>query len=373
MFFAGNAPKRGFSTRKCKESARMASLRTSPAANRALVSEAPRATAAGESRPTMRRIELRAAVLPFLILGLAVVGALPAAVQAKALASATINVLSLSMWEDRGTLRLRNDPQDRRITVGSIFSDFGNFNGPETGIIRDGQPPIGGVLGNSSVANSSFSLGPYCVDVTPDGCKEPALGGFDPMEEPYPTAGFRNGNLARNGQYVADAVAGATGDLAAGVRADVSLPGGEDDIGRMRTTLAHSGTLLIGSGINPLQNVYFRIEYEASRLAQSTGLGDTASASATLDISVVGQSAWNVFNTPAGDVSITAEGHLEAYSWATYYALNGLGNRTIDLNMMVEASARTFAPAAVPVAPTLLFIIPGLLVLLRLRSRPGKQ
>jgi hypothetical protein len=287
MFFAVNTPKRGFSTRKCKESAQMASLNTSPMAVRAFVPGACPALASGAPRPAARHswgrgMALRAAALVLVMLGLGVVGALPTAVQAKALASASVEIKNLIWYRADGsspdpsndlviTTLFENAPQvpvDTTQRGGSEFFEFaGDLDGNSYNRPRDNRTSF-----------ETQMVGPVCVGA---GC--PGPGDLNPSVPP-PTGDFASNYGQVDGFYsnIIDAPNPITpGGLVQGLRSDVSLA--SEDLSGSSTAKWDSSMLLDSDGTF---DTYFVIEFEAHAMAFAEGPEDSAAANVRSFISV---------------------------------------------------------------------------------------
>jgi hypothetical protein len=268
MFFAGNTSKRGFSTRNCKESARMAFLRTSLAAVRALVSG---------SRP----------VLALAMLGLAVVGAMPAAVQAKALASASIEINRLVWYRAIGASPGASDPilttrflqpqppsQPQQETVLRGGSEFFQFSGALDG---EGYSAFADRFISTSAGLAPLTAGPECRGA---GCPGPS--DFNPLLPP-PISDFAGNYGAVDGYFSSmPNNPSITTGLTQGVRSDVSLDSVESGSSE---GLWDSSTILDSIGTF---NTYFIIEYAAQALAYADGPGYSSEAEAVLSLSVSG-------------------------------------------------------------------------------------
>jgi hypothetical protein len=207
MFFAGNTSKRGFSTRKCKESARMASMRTSSAA------------------PVSRRSSLAVAavrLMPAIVCAL--VASLPLPAAAKALASASLHIASFSWYNDVGIL---GDPSDDVVLLAGDSSggggawDLHQFTGSDSVASSRYAPDFAEIApAQVPVTSPSNSAGPLCAPGS--GCAQ-APTDFLPITSPDPISTFYNANAQRTGQFVRSVADPGAGSLAGGIRADVSL------------------------------------------------------------------------------------------------------------------------------------------------------
>jgi hypothetical protein len=202
MFFAGNTPKRGFSTRKCKESARMASLRTSPAAVRALFSGSRSALASGAPQSSgrdsrARGIALHSAVLALAMLGLGVLGALPTAVQAKALASASMSIVDF-VWMNVNTglpvtMSQRESDNPDVLIIGNRGSDVMTT---AASLTLNGNPETASpsTLGDRTIVDSMGqeldwdpNQSPTCAPDGSGGCSaSPGFAPINPPDGPFP-------------------------------------------------------------------------------------------------------------------------------------------------------------------------------------------
>jgi hypothetical protein len=296
----------------------MASLTISSAAERTLVSGSSRVTAAGESRPTGRRIDLRTAVLAFVIVGLVVAGALPPAAQAKALASASVEITSLVWKRALGSSPAAGDPvlttrfllpqppgQQPRETVLRGGTEFFQFSGDLDGAAYSSfeQRDIG----------ASTGLGPLMADAC-EGAGCPA--DLNPLTPP-PVSDF-SGNYGDVDGYFSNMANNlAIPPLTQGVRSDLSLNTLESGSSAGRWD---SSTILDSTSAF---NTYFEIEFEAHALAYADSSEQVANADASLVLSISGgQNAldvsWPVFALSSfsgeADYNKTLIGSLNSYT-----------------------------------------------------------
>jgi hypothetical protein len=375
MFFAGNTPKRGFSTRKCKESARMASLTISSAAERTLVSGSLPALASSKappvgSDPRTRGVELPAAGLALAMLGLAVIGAMPSAVQAKALASASVDIVSFAWYVDvdgdgaDGDGSVGNppdpnpDPQDRILTtgpLGNVSFETENRGGSET-IDYNNVFAGGRSLGASSVDPSLTA-----ASCTGAGCNGPQ--DFNPLPSPPPftTGDYVNAYTSFSGLYSAfpGLQPGLQPGLTGGVRADTSLPS-PDSAGNLEA--ATSSVLTVrGRSSSPL-STYFRVEFAAQALAWSETPDDSAEAELDFTLAFIGGGydvGWEIAKLVSSGGSLVT-GTQVLYSFQNPNApSNFILNNNAEYTLTVEISARVAA-----VTPSQTVPVPGVLWLL---------
>jgi hypothetical protein len=298
MFFAGNTSKRGFSTRKCKESARMAFLRTSLAAARALVSGARSALVSGAPQSSgrdsrARGIGLRTAVVALAMLGVAVVGALPAAVQAKALASASMTIvdfvwinadtglpvtMSLAAADNPDVLADEDLGRDRMTTTANLTLD---------GVPASVSPDT---TGRRPVSNMQTLLSwtpndpPTCAPDASGACSEaPNFAPINPPggPGPYPVSDYARSDASYEefyARFLGTPVGNDPGQL--GFRAEISLPsqppvGGSSSIGFAETHLISTYTFTAQESFDS----YFTLTVQSQALARlDEGVGSVSAS-----------------------------------------------------------------------------------------------
>jgi hypothetical protein len=377
MFFAGNTPKRGFSTRKCKESARMASLNTSPTAVRAFVPEACPTLASCAPRKTerdawARGTDLGAAVLGLAMLGLGVVGALPTAVQAKALASASMNVQNVTWYQADGSVLVSIIGQS---VVGT----------PELRTLNDrleaGFPPGNRENRELSAIEDSLTFG-RC---TGNGCASSApTSDFDAITSAIPDSDYVNALAKVDGFYTdvanrtLDPPSGATG----GARADVSLSGTSqsgETRARWNSTSAYDAYLSNDFDDESVTlSTYFEVTFAAQALASTTVAGDLAESDLTMALTLSDgstglpvQPRWDIValatnpldprcGSLAGSSGVDCRATATVRSPANYVLVNG---RTYSLLFDVLTNAEAITIAAVPIASSAVLVFLGLIPL----------
>jgi hypothetical protein len=375
MFFAVNTPKRGFSTQNCKESERMAFLRTSLAADPTLVSGAYPALASGAPRPAARHswgrgMDLRAAALGLAMLGLGVAGALPTAVQAKALASASVDIQNITWYQANGTVldSLVND-----FAVGT--TDLRSLNDR----LEAGYPP-GNRRTREQVAIDESLHFSRC---TGDGCVSAPTSGFAPITSFVPDSNYVNALSAVDGFFtnvtnVVGVAVGATG----GARADVSLAGTEQEgatRARWNSTSTYDANLTsFPQSESDDLSTYFEITFAAQALASTTVAGDSAESDLLVTLTLTDatttlpvQDPWNIVTLATSPLdprcsSLTESAGVDCRATATvrspanYVLVNG---RTYSLLFDVLTNAEAITIAAVPIASSAVLVFLGLIPL----------
>jgi hypothetical protein len=360
----------------------MASLTISSAAERTLVSGSSRVTAAGESRPTGRRIDLRTAVLAFVIVGLVVAGALPPAAQATALASASVEIKSLVWRRATGAAPSATDPilttrflnpappiQQQRETVlrgGTEFFEFsGDFDG--AAYFSFDERSISG-----SAGLAPLTAGPNCEG---PGCPGPA--NLDPLTPP-PVSDFA-GNYGTVDGYFTSMPNNPSiqTSLTQGVRSDLSLNTLESGSSAGRWD---SSTILDSTSAF---NTYFEIEFEAHALAYADSSEQVANADASLVLSISGgQNAldvsWPVFALSSfsgeADYNKTLIGSLNSYTaLGDFIRLALTPDDKTSYNVRVVARTNVSAGVPVPLPGVVWLLGAGLMSLAAVRARRARR
>ncbi|WP_156427618.1 hypothetical protein [Thiohalocapsa sp. ML1] len=351
----------------------MASLTISSAAERTLVSGSSRVTAAGESRPTGRRIDLRTAVLAFVIVGLGVAGTLPSAVYAKALASASLNIVDFSWY------RVGGGPLGEDIVLTSLV--LGGPPGPQQDtVLRGGSDEVAlmGALNGVAVPAPSppttrshlatgglgpLEVGPACSNGTGPGCTANL--------NPIGTLGSQavSGYSELDGYYAA--VPGDKAGLSGGLRSDVSLLSGS-------TTGTANGEWTSVTSLRPNVTVdtYFRVEFAAQALARPDDVSDMAEARVLLEVSLSGSGitfgSQEILNlqTTDGDLQDNRTVFIYANTGNDPFTLVAGANNdyTLSVTATTMASAGT-GPSNVPVPPAWSLVLAGLVPLVWRRRR----
>jgi hypothetical protein len=392
MFFAGNTPKRGFSTRNCKESARMAFLRTSLAADPTLVSGAYPALASGAPRPAARHswgwgADLRAAALVLAMLGLGVVGTLPTAVQAKALASASVDIKSV-IWYKR-TPGVAPDPlQDPIITsryfLGSESTDTYLGSGGLDSVWLNAQLPeypgaaeqayqersIGGQSGLQNDIGAFVECGPTGCTSASNVDPPPPLAPVSP-----PPASQAAGGYGFGSGFYAD-IDGVANGLTGGVRSTVSLTEPETSGqagGPPPPTPTSRGALR--SAVTAFSDgdfsTYFAVTFVAQAIAFTDAPEDTAAADASLTLTFAGD-AWTVFDinsrhTDSEWNKVLSEQTVYSYDTQGFYDLTDDGEYPIVLLAHTYVNAET-GPANVSAPSVGSLVLAGVFLLIAGRS-----
>lgn len=379
MFLAGRTPKRGPLARHCKKAALMASLNTSSATVRALVSglRPVMTSCAPQAAGRLTRVRgtgLRAAALALTMLGVAFAGTLPIVVEAKALASASVDIVRFVWYVDRdgdgaagGASPGDPDPDDVVLTTGPLgVSGFNTENrgGSET------------VEYNFNYAGGR-SLGPFLVD--PDFTAKNCTGvdcssapqNFDPLPEPPPfvTGNFVNGYASFAGFY-SRFPSSQTG-ISGGFRSDISLPGpGLDGNLTANTT---SVVTLRGKQSSSALSTYLRVEFAAQVLAWSETPGDLAEAELNFTLKLIGGGYnvdWEIARlaTSAGSQET---GNQVLYSFNNPNHPNNFDlalNVDYTLTVELESKVAALTPQSVP-APGVAWLLGAGLVPMLFRTR----
>jgi hypothetical protein len=401
MFFAGNAPKRGFSTRKCKESARMASLTKSPLAVRTLVSGLHSALASGAPRSAARdfrarSVGLRAATLAAL-LALAFVGTLPAAVQAKALASSSMSIVDFVWWNvtENREVTLSTSPgadidvvvdvnrgADRIDTSASLTLNGNPASGTASTIgrraIEDGMP-----------ASLSWDPNqpPTCAPVGSASCA--ASPEFAPINPPNGPGPYPAADYARSDADYQDFFATVTGSAAAaeatvGLRAEVSLetqPPARS--ARSAGTASAIWDTVIAFTAQDTFLSYFAISAQSQALARLDDTPGSADASTIFDLSITRRGGGVPLQFLPGELNLTEERVNSGLSDDGAYSLwtgntpmftlvpGPLPQSQYTLSLYAEATASaTLEPLQVAAPPSLLLLLSGISAILMFRWMP---
>jgi hypothetical protein len=405
MFFAGNTSKRGFSTRKCKESARMASLRTSPAAVRALVSGARSALASGAPQSSgrdsrARGIGLRTAVVALAILGVAVVGALPAAVQAKALASASMSIVDFVWWnvtENRAVTLSTSTGTNADVLVevdrGSDRMDT-SANLSLNGTPASGTDPTVGRRkiedGMQSLLNWSPNQPPTCAPVGSASCAaSPEFAPINPPNGPgpYPAADYARSDADYEDFFASVFGSSSLSEATAGLRAEVSLAtqppaGGASSTG---SASAFWDTGIIFTALRDFDS-YFSITAQSQALARLDDALGSTKAVTVFDLLITRRGGGVPLEFLPSELNLDEETRNSglnddgAYSlWTTSTPMFTLvpgalpaGQYTLSLFASVTAEASLEA-AEVAAPPTLLLLLTGISGILAFRGMPSRH
>jgi hypothetical protein len=360
----------------------MASLTISSAAERTLVSGSSRVTAAGESRPTGRRIDLRTAVLALVIVGLVVAGALPSAAQATALASASVEIKSLVWRRATGAAPSATDPilttrfllppgQPAQQTVLRGGTEVFEFSGD-----LDGSPYFEFVQRSITAIDglAPLTAGPEC-----DGPGCPSSDNFNPLTPP-PVSDFA-GNYGTVDGYFTSMPNNPSiqASLTQGVRSDVSLNALESGSSAGRWD---SSTILDSTGAF---NTYFEIQFEAHALAYADSTDQVASADASLVLSISGNRdpnainfSWSVFALTSfsgeADYDKTLTGSLNSYdALGQFIRLAQTPSGTTSYNVRVVAETNASAGVPVPLPGVVWLLGAGLISLAAVRARSAHR
>jgi len=293
MLFAKSTSEQNLQARKCKELVRMPNFRRFAAADRKLASWLFPATQPFVLRPQSRSSSevkhgLPSRALALAVLGFSVAGVLPAAAQAKALSSASLEIQSLVWYRALGATPSVSDPivatrflnppppnQPQQETVLRGGTEFFQFSGS-----LDDRPYFGF---SDRFISTSGGLAPLTAGPECEGAGCPGASDFDPLTPP-PTSDFVQNYGAVDGYFSStpNNPSIPTG-LSQGVRSDVSL----ESAGSTGSSdgLWDSSTIL---NSNQSFNTYFVVEFAAQALAYAEGVGDSAGAEVSLSLSVSG-------------------------------------------------------------------------------------
>jgi hypothetical protein len=397
MFFAGNTPKRGFSTRKCKESARMASLNTSPTAVRTFVPGACPALASGAPRTTerdswARRTDLGAAVLGLAMLGLGVVGALPTAVQAKALASASINITEFYWRKTTGEIvtvsdNLADNPDVLFVGSGGELADVSvqltRNDSTLASASTNGSRSIQSGMANNLVWFPGSP--PICVD-NPAACSA-APTGFAPVGTNFPDSEYVSGDMAYSGFY-ADVDGLTSTGATLGMRSDASIAT-QPATANPESALPFGALTLSSSVLVRAMRTfssYFEVHFQAQALGRVDDVPGTASAETIFLVGIqpflnpsLAPLSWNPaelnqsVKVERGDDEDKETGPVRPiFSYGTNpvdaYELLAGERYTLGLDVAVTARAE-LRPAEVPLPASFWLLLAGMGSILVVRAK----
>ena len=318
----------------------------------------PRAAA---RTPGSRRRHLGVATARLaLALACASAALLPLPVAATALASASLNIASFSWYRDVGNDG--NTANDVVLTTGTFGS--GNtyqFAGADNvAAVRSSPDPASVTPPSVDAAAPGNSTGPLCAPGA--GCTQ-APSDYLPLVPPYPTESFYNAQAVRNGQFLRAVSNPATGSLSAGVRADVSLTEEVDASAETQANWTSLSSVRGNNGVN-IPRTYFRIEFEAQRLAQTTSAGSSASADLLFLVSF-NDVPWFIIDTANGIAAPTGPTVVYSFTTQGYWPITSLQTYKVDIIANASAAGQT---TAVPLAPTPFLLATGMVWLVIRRS-----